>query len=210
MIVPMVMVMVMVMVMAVLTMMRMLVAVMGVGLVGQAFLLHGSIENNKVTSRSSMALNSPDLPRWRIGEAARRSGIAAANIRYYEKEQLLSAGVREDNQYRLYTDGDVHRLRFIRLCRAMDMSLDEVRTLLALDGARKADCVAARDTLDTHLGHVRERLAELQALEHELNHLRGQCDGTDSFCHIIEALHAQADEPLPQALSNGAVTKRHV
>ena len=204
--------MVMLVFMAVLIMMRMIVtvAVMGVGLVGQAFLLHGSIENNKVTSRSSMALNSPDLPRWRIGEAARRSGIAAANIRYYEKEQLLSEGVREDNQYRLYTDGDVHRLRFIRLCRAMDMSLDEVRTLLALDGARKADCVAARDTLDTHLGHVRERLAELQALEHELEHLRGQCDGTDSYCHIIEALHAQADEPLPQTLQGGAATKRHV
>ena len=60
-----------------------------------------------------MSLNSPDIPRWRIGEAAKRSGIAAANIRYYEKEQLLSPGVREDNQYRLYTDGDVHRLRAI-------------------------------------------------------------------------------------------------
>ena len=157
-----------------------------------------------------MGINSGEIPRWRIGETARRSGIAAANIRYYEREGLLSPGAREDNQYRLYTDGDVHRLRFIRLCRAMDMSLDEVRTLLALDGARKADCVAARDTLDAHLGHVRERLAELQALEHELNHLRGQCDGTDSFCHIIEALHAQADEPLPQALSSGVAAKRHV
>ena len=186
----------------------MIVPFMGVG--GQAFLLHGSIENNKVTSRSSMSLNSQDIPRWRIGEAAKRSGIAAANIRYYEKEQLLSPGVREDNQYRLYTDGDVHRLRFIRLCRAMDMSLDEVRTLLALDGARKADCVAARETLDTHLGHVRERLAELQALEHELEHLRGQCDGTDSFCHIIEALHAQADEPLPEGLQGSPAAKRHV
>lgn len=177
---------------------------------GRAFLLHGSIENNEVTLRSSMSLHSGDIPRWRIGDAARRSGIAAANIRYYEKEHLLSPGVREDNQYRLYTDGDVHRLRFIRLCRAMDMSLDEVRTLLALDGARKADCVAARETLDAHLGHVRERLAELQALEHELEHLRGQCDGTDSYCHIIEALHAQADEPLPQTLQAGVPMKRHV
>ena len=157
-----------------------------------------------------MSLDSHDIPRWRIGEAAKRSGIAAANIRYYEKEQLLSPGMREDNQYRLYTDGDVHRLRFIRLCRAMDMSLDEVRTLLALDGARKADCVAANKTVDAPLGHVRERLAELQALEHELMQLRSQCDGSDSFCHIIEALHAQADEPLPEGLQGSAPAKRHV
>ena len=147
---------------------------------------------------------------WRIGEAAKRSGVSAPNIRYYEREQLLGAGVREDNQYRLYSEADIHRLRFIRLCRAMDMSLGEVRTLLALDGARKDDCVAANKTLDAHLGHVRERLAELQALEHELMQLRSQCDGSDSFCHIIEALHAQADEPLPVNLQGGSAAKRHV
>lgn len=150
-----------------------------------------------------------EAARWRIGEASRRSGVAAANIRYYEKERLLHAGAREDNQYRLYSDGDLHRLRFIRLCRAMDMSLDEVRTLLALDGASKADCIAANDTLDAHLGHVRERLAELRALEHELMQLRSQCDGSDDHCHLIEALHAQADEPLVPSPAGGAA-KRHV
>ncbi|CAB5711690.1 Zn(II)-responsive regulator of zntA [Delftia tsuruhatensis] len=156
-------------------------------------------------------MSQHESARWRIGEAARRSGVAAANIRYYEKERLLSAGAREDNQYRLYSDSDVHRLRFIRLCRAMDMSLDEVRRLLALDGASKADCEAANETLDAHLGHVRERLAELRALEHELMQLRSQCDGTDSYCHLIEALHAQADEPLASSLGNaGATAKRHV
>ncbi|MEG0047290.1 MAG: Cd(II)/Pb(II)-responsive transcriptional regulator [Comamonas sp.] len=157
-----------------------------------------------------MSLNSSDIPRWRIGEAAKRSGIAAANIRYYEKEGLLPPGAREGNSYRLYSGADVHQLRFIRLCRAMDMSLDEVRTLLALDWGRKDDCVAANKTLDAHLGHVRERLAELQALEHELMQLRSQCDGSDSFCHIIEALHAQADEPLPVNLQGGSAAKRHV
>ena len=37
---------------------------------GQTFALHGSIENNKVTSRSSMSPHSSDIPRWRIGDAA--------------------------------------------------------------------------------------------------------------------------------------------
>ena len=89
-------------------------------------------------------MSQHESARWRIGEAAKRSGVAAANIRYYEKERLLSAGVREDNQYRLYSDSDVHRLRFIRLCRAMDMSLDEVRTLLALDGGQHLQWSPAR------------------------------------------------------------------
>ena len=149
------------------------------------------------------------LPQHRIGEVARQSGVSAANIRYYEKEGLLAPGAREDNSYRLYSADDVHRLRFIRLCRAMDMSLDEVRTLLALDWNRKADCEAARDTLDQHLQHVRSRLAELQALEADLLALRGRCDGSDAHCHIIEALHERADAQ-PAAANGTGVGKRHV
>lgn len=145
----------------------------------------------------------------RISEAARRSGVSAANIRFYEKEKLLSPHGRGDNSYRFYSEGDVHQLRFIRLCRAMDMSLDEVRTLLALDLTRKADCDAARDALDGHLAHVRARLAELKVLEKDLKALRSRCDGTDAHCHIIEALHQQADA-LPALVRPGISAKRHV
>ena len=154
-----------------------------------------------------------NTPVHRIGEAARRCGVSAANIRYYESQGLLPAPVRSEGDYRLYSDADVHRLRFIRLCRAMDMSLDEVRTLLALDWGRKADCDAARDTLDAHLQHVRTRLAELQALESDLLALRSRCDGSDATCHIIEALHQRADAQVPDtlaALAGAAPGKRHV
>ncbi|MDR2129140.1 MAG: MerR family transcriptional regulator, partial [Burkholderiaceae bacterium] len=70
-------------------------------------------------------------------------------------------------------------------------------TLLALDLSDKADCVTARETLDAHLGHVRQRLKELRALERALLDLRARCDGAQTHCHIIEALHTLADtQPL--------------
>ena len=149
-------------------------------------------------------------PHYRIGEAAELSGVSSANIRYYEKEGLLAPGVRGDNSYRLYSDADVHHLRFIRLCRAMDMSLDEVRTLLALDWSRKEDCDAACTTLDDHLEHVRTRLAELQALEADLLALRNRCDGSEARCHIITALHELADAPQAALPVTAGVGKRHV
>ena len=152
----------------------------------------------------------PHAAQFRIGEAAQQSGVSAANIRYYEKEGLLPPGARGDNSYRLYSSADVHQLRFIRLCRAMDMSLDEVRTLLALDWDSKTDCHAACDTLDAHLVHVRTRLAELQALEADLLALRNRCDGTDARCHIITALHERADAPQPTSPVTAGVGKRHV
>lgn len=148
-------------------------------------------------------LHSSPLPArgYQIGEAAKRSGVSAANIRFYEKEKLLSPHGRSENSYRFYSDGDLHQLRFIRLCRAMDMSLDEVRTLLGLDLNNKTDCAAAREALDGHLGHVRARLAELRALEKDLKALRNRCDGSDTHCHIIEALHQLADaQGAPQAV----------
>lgn len=144
----------------------------------------------------------------RIGEAAKRSGVSAANIRYYEKEGLLVPALRQDNDYRLYSDADLHRLRFIRMCRAMDMSLDEVRTLLALDWQSPEDCHAATATVDAHLQHVRQRLKELRLLERELKALKALCDGHQAPCNLIAALHAQADASLPP--EPGSHVKRHV
>ena len=151
---------------------------------------------------SSAALN------YRISLAATLSGVTPANIRFYEKEKLLRPTLRSDNSYRMYSEGDVHQLRFIRACRALDMSLDEVRTLLGLNLNNKADCATARGSLDAHLGHVRARLAELKALEKDLKALRGRCDGLDTTCHIIEALHERADR-LPKGTRAGS-GKRHV
>lgn len=135
---------------------------------------------------------------YRISQAAARTGVTPVNIRFYEKQKLLSPQGRSENSYRMYSDGDLHQLRFIRACRALDMSLDEVRTLLGLDLNTKADCSTARTALDEHLEHVRARLAELKALEKDLKALRSRCDGQDPKCHIIEALHDRADS-LPRS-----------
>ena len=146
-----------------------------------------------------------ERPSYLIGQAAALSGVTAANIRFYEKSGLLHAGERGTNRYRRYDDRDVHQLRFIRLCRAMDMSLDEVRTLLGLDLSRKADCAVANAALEEHIGHVNARLRELRDLQRDLVVLRERCDGSGPKCRIIEALHQRADR-----LSRGrAPTRAH-
>lgn len=157
-----------------------------------------------------MTFHSPHPAQgYRIGEAAAASGVNAANIRYYEKQGLIAPQGRTENDYRLYSGADVHALRFIRLCRAMDMSLDEVRTLLALKLDSQSDCDTARTALDAHLGHVRERLRELRSLEKDLSALRDSCDGQGDHCHIIEALHARADAQ-PATGERGSPAMRHV
>jgi DNA-binding transcriptional MerR regulator len=142
---------------------------------------------------------------YSIGQAAKASGVSAPNIRFYEKEALIPPRGGGDNGYRMYREADVHQLRFIRLLRSLDMSLDEVRTLLGLNLRSKRDCQTARDTLDAHLGHVRERLKELRLLEKQLALLRERCDGQGDQCHLIEALHEASEEQVVTAKKS----KRH-
>lgn len=82
-----------------------------------------------------------------IGQAAKMSGVSSANIRFYEKEKLIGRHGTGAGSYRIYSDEDVHQLRFIRQLRSLDMTLSEVRTLLGLDLRKKRDCQTARDTL---------------------------------------------------------------
>jgi DNA-binding transcriptional MerR regulator len=51
-------------------------------------------------------------------------------IRYYEREGLLREPSRSEGNYRLYTDTHIERLQFIRHCRSLDMTLEEIRNLL--------------------------------------------------------------------------------
>ncbi len=153
-------------------------------------------------------------PIWRIGKVAELTGVSAANIRFYEKQGLLPAAVRADNRYRHYSRADLHRLRFIRMCRAMDMSLDEVRSLLQLNWNSPDDCRAATQTVAGHLSHVRQRMAELQMLEQELEVLHQRCAGegvAGSPCALITALHDYAEAQDWQLLEEGGSgVKRHV
>ncbi len=145
-----------------------------------------------------MATLYPQTPQgYPIGQAAQRSGVSAANIRFYEKEKLIPPRGTGANSYRMYSDADVHQLRFIRLLRSLDMSLAEVRALLHLDLRKKSHCQTARDTLDAHIGHVHTRLTELRGLAKDLAALRAQCDGQGEQCHLIQALHARASSDLP-------------
>ena len=69
----------------------------------------------------------------RIGELAQAAGLDVETVRYWEKAGLLPPPARRDNNYRRYGEAALHRLRFIRNCRALDMSLYEVRSLRQLE-----------------------------------------------------------------------------
>ena len=137
----------------------------------------------------------------RIGKLAAAAGMDVDTVRFYEKSGLLPAPARGDNNYRRYDHAALQRLRFIANCRALDMSLDEIRVLLAHLDAPGADCSVVDQVVAEHLGHVRERIAALQVLERQLAMLQRSCQQAQpgELCGIVLALGEARDTELPPA-----------
>ena len=87
-----------------------------------------------------------------IAEAERRTGLSRANIRFYEKEGLLTP-TRGENGYRDYTEDDVQTLRKIMLLRRLRLSVPDIR---AIESGEKALPEAAAGQLDVLQGDIRE------------------------------------------------------
>jgi Cd(II)/Pb(II)-responsive transcriptional regulator len=147
--------------------------------------------------------------RIRIGELARTTGLRVDTIRYYEKEGVLPSPARSDGNYRLYGPAEVERLRFVRNCRDLDLSLDEIRALLQLREAHATACGGAEAVLDAHLGHVRDSLRALRGLERELIALRARCGQAPDAapCGILSALDA-AGPADPSASAPQSIRRR--
>ncbi|EQL43991.1 hypothetical protein M770_01720 [Pseudomonas aeruginosa VRFPA03] len=60
-----------------------------------------------------------------IGEVARRSGVPASTLRYYEEKGLIASSGRHGLR-RLFDAGVLERLALIGLGRAAGLSLDEI------------------------------------------------------------------------------------
>jgi Cd(II)/Pb(II)-responsive transcriptional regulator len=133
----------------------------------------------------------------KIGELADATGTPVVTVRFYEQEGLLPVPARTSSNYRIYGSEHVDRLAFIRHCRSLDMTLEEIRLLLGFKDAPQADCGAVNALLDAHIDHVAERIQELKSLEKELKALRSQCEDIQAGkdCGILSTLSGSARKP---------------
>ncbi len=136
-------------------------------------------------------------PTLRIGQVAQASGMSTASIRFYEQQGLLSPATRASNGYRTFSEQDVERLRRIRTCRSLDMSIQEIQTLLQVPGDSATACEVTSDVLRHHLAHVAQRIEELHELKSRLEAFQALCrDSVDDECPTQAAMGRM--EALPK------------
>lgn len=136
----------------------------------------------------------------KIGELALVAQCTVETVRYYEKAGLMPEPARTSGNFRVYSGEHVERLRFIRNCRSLDMSQDEIHTLLGLMDLPAEGCGAVNAVFDQHIAHVDERIRELIDLKQQLETLRHRCFAVQTLetCGILQGLALMDTESKPE------------
>lgn len=148
------------------------------------------IENYEVTPRSSMKIQKNYL----IKDLSLKTGLSTDTIRFYEKKKLLQPTFRGSNNYRYYDEKTLNKLIFIKRCRALEISLNEITHLLELEQNPAQSCSAVNQLIDDHIQQVSDKINELKKFQTQLVELRSTCN-TDSRiddCQILKQLEAKS------------------
>lgn len=118
-----------------------------------------------------------------IGELARRSGVSARSLRYYEQHGLIAAR-RDPNGYRVYGEDDVRLAREIGTLLSRGFSLEETRPFVECLRAGNA----SGDSCPESVAVYRRKLAELDRCITDLQATRdrvaAQLAAADAACEF--------------------------
>ena len=89
-----------------------------------------------------------------IKQASEQSGVSAPNIRFYEKEGLLTPARRQGNGYRDYTAGEIRALKLLRMLRMLDVPLPAIRAVLQGEQPLQQALQAQQTVLEQQAAHL--------------------------------------------------------
>ena len=114
---------------------------------------------------------TPEKDRYQIGEVAKESGTSIDTIRYYEKLGLLEKPSRSEGGFRLYSEAEIQKLRFIRKAQGLGFSLKEIKAIMQESRKGLGNCCGHVE------GLIKDKLSELDVKFRELKAMRSDLQG---------------------------------
>ena len=111
----------------------------------------------------------------KIGELAKLTGCSVQSIRHYEKAGLLPNTVRTSGNYRWYSEEGIERLQFIKKCRQLDLSINDIRQLILLSENPEEECESVNSLIDKYIVEIELKIKSFNDLKKQLVELRQQC-----------------------------------
>ena len=124
-----------------------------------------------------------------IKQASEQSGVSAPNIRFYEKEGLLTPARQRDNSYRTYTEENIRTLKLIRMLRMLDVPLPTIKAVLRGEQPLQQALQAQQTMLEQQAAH----LAAARSFCAELVRQRPQAETLD-----VDACLTRMEKPAVQ------------
>lgn len=135
---------------------------------------------------------------YTVGEAAKRLGVTASTLRYYDKEGLLPFVERSSGGIRMFRESDFEWLRVIDCMKKAGMSIRDIREYIEM--ALQGD-----DTIELRLAMFRRQRERLQAQMEELRHTM---EVVEYKCWYYETAQAAGTVSAPQDMELSDVPKR--
>lgn len=131
----------------------------------------------------------------KIGDIASKTGFSIETIRFYEKQNLVKNVGRHRNNYRDYGDEQIAQLVFIKQCRNIGLSIEEIKILQSHLENPQSECGEVNQLIASALKKVREQLKLLHETELQLNHLNSLCNhnGASHECGIMNELRTTSN-----------------
>ncbi len=124
------------------------------------------------------------------GKAAEMAGVNKETLRFYEKNGLLNPPPRTAAGYRLYSEKDIDRVKFIKNAQSLGFSLVEIKALLRIADGEMTSPEEVREVAKQKLATIDEQILQLEKLRSVLSGLVQKCESEGSICNcpIIESL----------------------
>lgn len=155
--------------------------------------------------RSKQQLVSTHRAALKIGDVAKLSGIGIEALRFYERSGLLGRPGRTQSGYRVYDQGVLQRLDFIKRAQVLGFSLDEIKRIIADKQAGRSPCREVRQIVRGRLEELDQRLKEMRLYRRELGAALMQWEETGELdghvCGLIEGTEIEHSNPTPRGLS---------
>lgn len=125
-----------------------------------------------------------------ISELAEKCGVNKETIRYYERKKLLQQPSRTHSGYRIYSEDDVKRIKFIKRLQDLGFSLGEIYKLLGVVDNDEVRCRDMYEFVSKKEEEVQKHIEDLKRIETMLQDLKQRCPDEKQLhaCPIIETL----------------------
>lgn len=124
-----------------------------------------------------------------IGDAAAATGVSAKSIRHYEESGLIPPANRTFANYRLYSQKDLHTLRFIKSARTLGFSIADIGTLLSLWQNQSRNSADVKKLALGHVAELNQKIQEMERMRDTLQSLARTCHGDKRpDCPILKGL----------------------